>query len=176
MMLEQPVRARLDASGAQSVEIAVHGGYRPAVIRARAGMPLRVVFRRDDDDACSERVVFSAPRLDRRLAPSGKTIVDLPAQPAGEIRFTCGMGRYRGHIELVDQERLPIVARLREQAARLETPLGTALVLWICSLPLIAVLALLVLDPRAALAAAGLALVAWVAGCVWALRDSATST
>ena len=176
MMLEQPVRARLDASGAQIVEIAVHGGYRPAAIRARAGMPLRVVFRRDDHDVCSERVVFSAPRLDRRLAPSGTTIVDLPAQPAGEIRFTCGMGRYRGRIELVDQERLSIVARLREQAARLETPLGTALVLWICSLPLIAVLAVLVLDPRAALAAAGLALVAWLAGCVWALRDSATST
>ena len=176
MMLEQPVRARLDASGGQSVEIAVHGGYRPAVIRARAGMPLRVVFRRDDDDACSERVVFSAPRLDRRLSPSGTTIVDLPAQPAGEIRFTCGMGRYRGHIELVDQEQLPIVAQLREQVARLETPLGTALVLWICSLPLIAVLVVLLLDPRAALPAAGLALVAWVAGCAWALRDSATST
>ena len=176
MMLEQPVRARPDSSGGQTVEIAVHGGYRPAVIRARAGMPLRVVFRRDDDDACSERVVFSAPRLDRRLAPSGTTIVDLPAQPAGEIRFTCGMGRYWGHIELVDHDRLSNVARLCEQAARLETPLGVALVLWICSLPLIAVLAVLVLDPRAALAAAGLALVAWVAGCVWALRDSATST
>jgi len=175
-MLDQPVRARLDAGGGQTVEIAVHGGYRPAAIRARAGVSLRIVFRRDDDDACSERVVFSAPRLDRRLAPSGATTVDLPAQPAGEIRFTCGMGRYRGRIELVEGERRSIVARVREQAARLETPLGTALVLWICSLPLVAVLAVLVLDVRAALAAAGLALVAWVAGCVWAFRGSPTST
>ena len=175
MMLEQPTRARPDASGGQTVEIAVHGGYRPAAIRARAGVPLRIVFRRDDQDACSERVVFSAPRLDRRLAPSGTTIVELPAQPAGEVRFTCGMGRYRGSIELVDREPPSIVTRIRERAAALETPLGTALVLWICSLPLVAVLAVLVLDVRAALAAAGLALVAWVAGCVWAFRDPAPS-
>ena len=154
----------------------MRGGYRPGAIRARAGMPLRIIFRRDDGDACSERVVFSAPRVDRRLVRSGTTTVDLPAQPAGEIRFTCGMGRYRGRIQLVDQAPLSIAGRLREQVARLETPVGTALVLWICSLPLIAVLAVLGLDARAALAAAGLALVAWVAGCVWALRDSATST
>lgn len=175
-MRRQPALARQLAGGVQMIEIEVRGGYRPAAVRARAGVPLRIVFRREDEDACSERVVFSAPRLDRHLALSGTTIIELPAQPAGEVRFTCGMGRYRGHIELVDQERLSIVARLREQAARLETPLGTALVLWICSLPLIAVLAVLVLDPRAALAAAGLALAAWVAGCLWALRHSATST
>ena len=171
-MLAQPVRARLDASGVQTIEVDVHLGYQPAAIRARADVPLRIVFRRNDHDACSERVVFSAPRLDRRLAASGTTIVDLPAQPAGEIRFTCGMGRYRGHIELVDQERPSIVARIRHQAIRLERPLRTALVLWICSLPLIAVLAVLGLDSRVAVAAAGVALLVWVVGFVWALRDS----
>ncbi|MEX0630397.1 MAG: cupredoxin domain-containing protein [Chloroflexota bacterium] len=175
-MLEQPVRARLDASGRQLVEISVHGGYRPDAIRARAGMPLRIVFRRDDDDACSERVVFSAPRLDRRLAPVGTTTVDLPAQPPGEIRFTCGMGRYRGHIELVDQRSSSTVARLRARMARLETPLGTAFMLWIGSLPVVAILAVLGLDAGSALAAAGLTLMAWVAGCVWAFRGSVPST
>ena len=61
-------------------------------------------------------------------------------------------------------------------AARLEAPLGTALVLWICSLPLIALIAILTLDPAAAIAAAGVALVAWVAGCLWASRDSTHMT
>lgn len=86
------------------------------------------------------------------------------------------MGRYRGRIELVDEGPPSIVARLQERAARLETPLGAALVLWICSLPLIAVLADFVLDLRAALAVAGLALVAWVAGCLWAFRGSAPAS
>lgn len=175
-MLEQPVRARLDLSGHQVVEVAVNGGYQPDSIRAWAGAPLRIVFRREDDDACSERVIFSAPRLDRRLSATGTTTIDLPAQPPGEIRFTCGMGRYRGRIELVDEQRPPVIARLRGRASRLEEPLGTAVVLWICSLPLIAIFAVLALDATTAIAAAGAALIAWVAGCLWAFRSSTRPT
>ncbi len=115
-MLDQTVRARIDPSGHQVVDITVHRGYQPDSIRAQAGMPLRVVFRREDDDACSERVVFSNPRLDRRLAATGVTTIDLPAHPVGEIRFTCGMGRYRGRIQLVDDRRPAILARLRRRA------------------------------------------------------------
>jgi hypothetical protein len=174
-MHEQPVRARLDGTGRQVVNVTVHAGYHPDAIVARAGLPLRLVFRRDDDDACTERVIFSAPRLDRHLAPNGTTTIDLPAQPPGEIRFTCGMGRYRGHIGLVE-ERAPVtIARLRDRARRLDTALGTALVLWICSLPLIALLAVLAFDVTAAIYAAGAALIAWVAGCLWAFGRSAES-
>lgn len=175
-MLEQAARARLETNGrSQVVEVTVRGGYRPDAIMARAGVPLRILFRRDDEDACSERVVFSSPRLDRRLAPSGVTAVDLPPQPAGEIRFTCGMGRYRGRIALVDRGRRSVLAELRERASRFETPVGTAVVLWICSLPLIAVLAVVFLDGAAALGLAALALVGWLAGCLWAFRASAPS-
>lgn len=118
-MLGHPVRAQLDPEGRrQVVEVTVRGGYRPGAIVARAGVPLRILFRRDDDDACSERVVFSAPRLDRRLSSRGATAVDLPAQPPGEIRFTCGMGRYRGHIDLVEEREPTIAARLRGEVSR----------------------------------------------------------
>lgn len=171
-MLEQPVRAWLDRTGHQVVEVTVHAGYHPDTIVARAGIPLRLMFRRDDDDVCSERVVFSGPRLDRRLAPTGTTTIDLPAQRPGEIRFTCGMGRYRGHIVFVEEQAPSFVARLRKQAGHIDTPLGTALVLWICSLPLIALMAVVALDVGAAIAAAGVALVALVAGCLWASRGS----
>ena len=175
-MLDRTVRARLDPAGHQVVDVVVAGGYHPGAIVARAGLPLRLVFRRDDDDSCSERVVFSQPKLDRRLAPTGTTTIDLPTQPPGEVRFTCGMGRYRGHIELVGERPPSIVARLRDRASRLETPLGTAFVLWICSLPLIALLAVLAFDATAAFAAAGAALIAWVTGCLWASGRSAEST
>ena len=171
-MLEQAVRARFDASGQQVVDVTVHRGYQPDSIRARAGVPLRVVFRRVDEDTCSERVVFSSPHLDRRLSATGSTAIDLPAQPPGEIRFTCGMGRYRGRIELVDEGRPPFSARLRHLTSRIETPVGTALVLWLCTLPLIALVTVLAFDEGAAIAATGAALVAWVAGCLWAFRNS----
>jgi Uncharacterized protein conserved in bacteria len=175
-VLEPQVRARSDSSGHQTIDVVVHRGYQPDSIRALAGVPLRVVFRREDDDACSERVVFSAPRLDRNLAARGATIVDLPAQPPGEIRFTCGMGRYRGRIELVDERRVPVLTRLRRRATLLEARLGTALVFWICSLPLIALIAVVALDPGSAIAAVGAALAASVVGCVWAFRRSARPT
>ena len=176
-MLQHAVRARLEPEGQlQVVEVAVRGAYRPDAIVARAGVPLRILFRRDDDDSCSERVVFSVPRIDRRLAPSAVTIVDLPAQPAGEIRFTCGMGRYRGRIELIDAARRSALARYRDQVAALDAPLGIAIVLWLCSLPLIAFLALVFLDGAAAVALVALALVGWVAGCLWAFRASPSSS
>lgn len=169
-MVDQAVRAQLDPSGRQVVEITVRAGYRPGEIVARAGMPLRIIFRREDHDVCTERVVFSAPRLERRLAPSGTTTVDLPAQPPGDIRFTCGMGRYRGHIELVDGPTRPALAWLHARAPRIERPLGTALLLWICSLPFIAGLAVLGLGVGAAFVAAGAALAASVMGCLWVFR------
>ncbi len=175
-MLEQPVRARLDASGRQVVDVIVDRGYHPGVIVARAGIPLRLVFRRDDRDVCSERVVFSSPRIDRHLALTGVTTVELPAQPPGDVRFTCGMGRYRGRIELVAERSPSLLSRLRDRAPSLETPLGTALILWICSLPLIALLGVLAFDATAALAAAGAALVAWLAACLWAFGHSAEPT
>ena len=100
MISTQPVHARPGPRGEQVVEVVADHGYRPHSIVARAGVPLRLVFRRRDDDACMDRIVFSSPHLDRRLARGSATTIVLPAQPAGEIRFTCGMGRYHGAIEL----------------------------------------------------------------------------
>jgi len=172
-MPEQSARARLDPSGRQVVDVVVDGGYHPSLVIAAAGVPLRLVFRRDDDDVCSERVVFSAPHIDRRLAATGRTTIDLPAQPPGEVRFTCAMGRYRGRIQLVADKGPSLLRRIRDRALRIEEPLGTALLLWIWTLPLIVLLGVLAFDAMAALAAAGAALVAWVAGCLWASNRAA---
>ena len=165
-MLDQPARAGTRSAGIRVVEVTVDGGYRPAVINARAGEPLRLVFHRLDGSECAERVVFSAPRLERHLAPAGTTVVDLPPQPPGEVRFTCGMGRFVGRIELTEAPG-SVPAQWRRKLGQLEAPLGTALLLWIVSLPLIALLAVLTLDTTTALVVAATALAAWIAACVW---------
>lgn len=36
------------------------------------------------------------------LPETGETVIDIPAQPAGSLRFTCGMGMYGGAIEFKD--------------------------------------------------------------------------
>ncbi len=83
------------------IEVRVADGYHPDRIEAIAGVPIRIIFRREEDTPCSDHVVFSSPRLERRLAPRSTTIVDLPPHGGPEIRFTCGMGRYRGRIDLI---------------------------------------------------------------------------
>lgn len=103
----------------QVVDIWVNRGYQPAQTVATADAPLRLVFHRHDADLCTERVVFSSPRIERRLVANGTTVVDLPGQPPGIVRFTCGMGRYRGEIALVKRRatRVPRGWLLRSLAA-----------------------------------------------------------
>lgn len=175
-MLEQAVHAQLDAGGHQVVEVRVRAGYRPGAILAQAGIPLRIIFRREDDDVRTERIVFSAPRLERRLAPTGTTTIDLPPQPAGVIRFTCGMGRYSGHIELVDGRTRPVLAQIRDHSSRLAGHHWMSRVFWISSIPLVAALAVLTLDATAALSLAVVVLIASVAGCLLASRSSTRPT
>lgn len=99
-MLPHSVHARAGPTGEQTVKVIVDHGYRPDLIVARAGVPLRLVFLRRDTDECMDRIVFSSPRIERRLARGATTTVVLPGQPSGEVRFTCGMGRYHGQISV----------------------------------------------------------------------------
>lgn len=75
-------------------------GYHPNVMDVPAGRPLRLVFRRDGEEPCADRVVFSNPRMERRLARTGPTIIDIPPLES-DARFTCGMGRYHGRLRVL---------------------------------------------------------------------------
>jgi hypothetical protein len=54
----------------QVVDIWVNRGYQPAQTVATADAPLRLVFHRHDADLCTERVVFSSPRIGRPAWPA----------------------------------------------------------------------------------------------------------
>ena len=168
-------QAILNPNDLQTVDVAVVAGYRPNLIRARAGVPLRIVFHRDDDDPCTERVVFSEPKLDRRLAAHGVTTVDLPARESGDIRFTCGMGRYRGRIEIVERHRWSLADRWRHLGSRaslLRDRVRRGLRLTIAAAPLVlAGLGFLFLRPAVAILFAATALAVWGAQ-LWATRAS----
>ncbi|MFN8520950.1 MAG: cupredoxin domain-containing protein [Chloroflexota bacterium] len=157
------------------IEITVDHGFRPTRVVAPAGEPLVLVFRKQDQDECSERVVFSSPHVERHLVPGADTSVRLPPQPPGEVRYTCGMGRYRGVIQLVEDRPRSAPARLRGWASGHEEARGLAASLWICSLPLSAPLSVLALDSSAIVPGALFALVAWTAGCLWAYRERSHS-
>ena len=74
------------------------------------------------------------------FAPHGSTIVELPAQGPGEVRFTCAMGRYRGLIRLTEEQRGSPGLRARLRRVRVpETVAGAGLAVATTGLPAIAI-------------------------------------
>lgn len=80
----------------QEVTVTVKGGYVPEVIRVQPGVPLRLLFRREETSACSEEVVFPALGIRRHLPAFETTAIDLPPSAEGTLPFACGMDMMHG--------------------------------------------------------------------------------
>jgi len=108
----RPQRAQLKSDGTQEASIVVRERYRPSVIVARCGVPLRLKFIRDEDNPCSQRVIFPDFGISRSLPAHRTTPVELVPQREGEFLFTCAMGMYQGTIVVTGQRRNALL-RLR---------------------------------------------------------------
>jgi Cu+-exporting ATPase len=95
-------RAELRA-GAQEVEITVKGGYSPNVISVREGIPLRLVFDRQEGSDCTSRVVFPDFKVSRSLPAFSKTTVEFTPDKSGEFTFACGMNMVHGTLVVEPQ-------------------------------------------------------------------------
>jgi plastocyanin domain-containing protein len=91
------VAASVGAGGTQRVLVEVKGGYAPAVIRVRAGAPVRLDFHRDETNPCTEEVVIPDFGI-RTYLPAHRTTPVSFTPAAGTYEFTCGMGMVRGTI------------------------------------------------------------------------------
>ena len=86
------------AGGPQRLRIEVHSGYSPAVVRVRAGQPVRLEFHRTEASGCTEEVVIPDFGIRTFLKPFTTTPVEFTPTRAGSYEFTCGMGMVRGRI------------------------------------------------------------------------------
>jgi len=82
--------------GVQEIDVLVKGGYSPSLIRVRQGVPLRLVFDRQDNSDCTARVVFPDFAVSKSLGAFAKTAVELMPARAGEFGFACGMNMLHG--------------------------------------------------------------------------------
>ena len=89
--------ASVGAGGIQRILVEVKGGYAPAVIRVRAGAPVRLDFHRDETNPCTEEVVIPDFGI-RTYLPAHRTTPVSFTPAAGTYEFTCGMGMVRGTI------------------------------------------------------------------------------
>jgi plastocyanin domain-containing protein len=84
--------------GTQEVTITVQGGYDPAEVRLKKGLPARLVFDRQETSGCSEEVVIPDFGIRKFLPAFQKTAVELKPETAGSFEFTCGMSMLRGRL------------------------------------------------------------------------------
>src|SRR5713101_714558 len=82
----------------QEVKVTVKGGYSPDVVRVRQGVPLRIVFDRQESGECTSHVVFPDFALNRSLTAYGQTTVELLPDRAGDFGFACGMNMIHGKL------------------------------------------------------------------------------
>ena len=87
--------------GVQEAVVEVKGGYNPAVIEAEAGVPLRLIFDREEDGECSSHVVFSDFGVDLALPAFRTTTLTLHPDQPGEYPFACGMNMLHGTLRIL---------------------------------------------------------------------------
>lgn len=95
--------ARLEG-GVQRVEVTVRGGYSPDVIRVRQGIPLELVFDRQESGECTSRVVFPDLRVSAGLPAYARTAVRVDPSEAGSFGFACGMNMIHGTLVVEPDE------------------------------------------------------------------------
>jgi plastocyanin domain-containing protein len=86
------------SAGVQVATVIVKGGYEPADIRVRHGLPVRLEFDRQETDSCSEEVVFPEFGIRRPLPAFTKTVIEFTPTDPGVYPFTCGMGMLHGTV------------------------------------------------------------------------------
>jgi Cu+-exporting ATPase len=90
--------------GVQEVTVTVKGGYSPDRVEVRQGVPVRLVFDRQETGDCTSHVVFSDFGINKSLPAYASTAVDLVPERVGEFGFACGMNMVHGTLVVVDDD------------------------------------------------------------------------
>lgn len=91
------------ADGVQEVTVTVRGGYSPDLIEVQAGMPVRLLFDRQESGDCSSRVMFPDFKINQGLPANTVTAVEFTPTSAGEYGFACAMNMLQGRVRVVGE-------------------------------------------------------------------------
>ncbi len=78
--------------------VVVKGSYKPEMLHISPSTDgrIRIVFDRQEESACTAKVVFPSLGIERDLPPFQKTAIDLPTTATGTIPYSCGMDMIHG--------------------------------------------------------------------------------
>lgn len=87
---------------AQEVNLNISSsGYSPTTITAKQGVPIKLNLKSNGTYSCAAAFRIPSLGIAVNLLPNDTKTVDLPAQSAGQIAFTCSMGMYKGVINVI---------------------------------------------------------------------------
>ena len=96
--------------GVQIITVTVKGGYSPDVIQVASGVPVRMLFDRQESGDCTSRVVFPHFKVNQSLPAFETTTVEFLPEEPGEYEFACGMNMIRGRLRVVPSGAAPVDA------------------------------------------------------------------
>lgn len=85
-------------NGQQSETVVVKGGYSPATIIVKKGVPATINFDLQDSTACLSMITFDKLGISEKLNAAKDTTVKIPTNKPGEFNFACGMDMFHGKV------------------------------------------------------------------------------
>ncbi|MBP2058347.1 plastocyanin domain-containing protein [Lactobacillus colini] len=82
----------------QTSTVIVNGGYSPATIVLKKGIPAQVKFNLQDSTACLSRISFEQLGINKDLAKQKVTTINIPTDKAGTFNYACGMDMFHGKV------------------------------------------------------------------------------
>ncbi len=87
---------------AQEMSLAItSSGYSPARLTAKQGIPIKLHLQSNNAYSCASAFRIPSLGIVVNMQPSETKTVEIPAQSAGQIAFTCSMGMYKGVITVI---------------------------------------------------------------------------
>ena len=98
--MDSDAAVTVDGAGVQLIRVDVgESSYTPSRVRARPGVPTRLILRTKDIRGCTSGIVIPAAGIERSLPPTGETSIDLGTLKPGRLEYVCSAGMYHGVIE-----------------------------------------------------------------------------
>ncbi len=84
----------------QKVEIVVEGGYKPEVVRLKAGVPAELTFLRKSTSSCFDEVLLPDFGKQAALPFNEPYVITIKPDEPGTFTYSCGMHMFFGKIEV----------------------------------------------------------------------------
>jgi len=98
--LQQTLPAVVASAGNELTMTITDQAYAPAVMEAKAGMPIKLTVKTDNVRGCARSLVVPSMNLQKLLGATDSQVIVLPPTVAGTIRLACVMGMYSAQINV----------------------------------------------------------------------------